>query len=277
MIFDCLPESSRCEWRLLKPFVDDFNKANKSNYTLKRCLDVVNRDKKEPEVLLESPGLPALVIERKSVVWPDDYLKQHSKFHLIGERLSFRLRGLFTDGVYQFCFNDTSLGGKTDKQLKRDANNVVGQLVANQESIKTTGWFRSQTPFPWRLHRMKPEDKDESTPENGIGVLMSRLDIYDESWESFTKVHLHALEGFKRQLAKVINESRMKFENYSDARRILLLQFFGQNELVMDEDLLEIMADTELPDEIDEFWYACHLWIDESNYQIQWKLADVKY
>jgi hypothetical protein len=73
----------KCEWLGggLDKFVRHYNQQCGTAFSLTKCLDIVNISgitPKAPEVLLTDSGTgKSMVIERKSVVWPDDYIHRH--------------------------------------------------------------------------------------------------------------------------------------------------------------------------------------------------------
>ncbi|MFP4029618.1 MAG: hypothetical protein ACLFWL_17705 [Candidatus Brocadiia bacterium] len=84
MIFHCHSRfrlQDRCEWRFIRKFVELYNEEKETAYRREVCLDVRNADRKEPEVLLEGSDGGQMVIERKSVVWPCDYIENHVHWH----------------------------------------------------------------------------------------------------------------------------------------------------------------------------------------------------
>ena len=62
MVFWCFPTTTQCEWSDLRGFVDQYNASYGTSYTRKACLDVEIRDRKAPELLLESPGETPIVM-----------------------------------------------------------------------------------------------------------------------------------------------------------------------------------------------------------------------
>jgi len=74
-MFGCLPPSGKCEGANLKEFAEQLSDSLGARYGLAKCLDVSDRTKPQPEVLLRSTGDKCVVIERKVIVWPPDYLK----------------------------------------------------------------------------------------------------------------------------------------------------------------------------------------------------------
>ena len=54
--FICLPNNSKCEWRKLKAFVDNYNNKFHADYTLSECLDVFDSTRAQPEIKLIEKG-----------------------------------------------------------------------------------------------------------------------------------------------------------------------------------------------------------------------------
>ena len=86
VIFSCLTPGGSCEWFHIRDFVNTFNAIHRTSYVRSQCLDVYGEDNqqpaqtpKRPEVLLECEGEVPIVIERKAVVWPSDFQRNHSK------------------------------------------------------------------------------------------------------------------------------------------------------------------------------------------------------
>ncbi|KXB07064.1 hypothetical protein AKJ51_02145 [candidate division MSBL1 archaeon SCGC-AAA382A20] len=193
MIFQChIPFclNSKCEWRFIKGFVDLYNREYGTEYSRKVCPDVQIRDNKQPEVILEDGTTgKEIVIERKTVVWPVNYIENHVHWH------------------------------------------------------------------------QKAEEKAR------------RGDYYEESFqEEFTLEARHkALKGFSEQLKSALESVPDKFASYKHAIRILMLQFIGNDSLVSDADIVEMIEEAEVPKEIHEIWVAYPEWINEWESEVSWR------
>ena len=116
-MFSCSPPQGKCEWAHLRGFVDQFNSNYGKSYTRSACLDVAERNEKQPELLLEALGEIPIVVEHKSVVWPPRYLSDHSKEHHLHELIRNMLGNQFKDSVYQLEVSENSLKGKTKREV----------------------------------------------------------------------------------------------------------------------------------------------------------------
>lgn len=268
-----MPWNNKCEWQELKYFVTEFNKVNGTHYTLSECLDVSNRDSKQPEVLLECTNLPPVVIERKSVVWPPDFFSDHSNFHLLGEILHSKLSAIFDDGPYQLQLNESAFRAMKKKQIINFTDNIIKNILSQETVVKTEGVIRYRTPFPWVFRRLNINEIDEDTPSKGIGVLSISSSGSLDDIEIFQQSLNEARSGFSDAFLKAAQNANQKFCEYSVARKLFLVQFHGDSQVILDEDLLKIIENTELPEQIDEVWYATHNWINEYDFDIFWKRA----
>jgi hypothetical protein len=63
----CLPNSGRCERHRTEPFVQYLNDIENVSYRHEACLDIVIRNRPQPEVLYVEPSTAQrIVIERKT-------------------------------------------------------------------------------------------------------------------------------------------------------------------------------------------------------------------
>jgi hypothetical protein len=95
-MFWCLPSEVKCEWVILQPFVSHLNIYYDTCYIYEKCLDVLERNKPAPEVLIldQNSGRRA-VIERKIIVWPRDKIKYHEGEHFFIDRFIKKAAPLF--------------------------------------------------------------------------------------------------------------------------------------------------------------------------------------
>ena len=136
MIFHCFPYELKCEWRHLSNFVTKFNDIHGKMYARSACLDVENRNGREPELLLESPGEIPIVIERKSIVWPSDYLSDHRNEHHLQECISDLLSDVFNDSLYQLTVHEEFLKGKKNREVREIAKQIACVVKDSQTEAK---------------------------------------------------------------------------------------------------------------------------------------------
>ena len=272
MIFTCFPPRGKCEWAHLIGFVREYNEMYKKAYVRAACLDVEEHSSKEPEVLLEAPGDIPIVIERKAVVWPRDYFSNHANMHDFLKLFNAVMDDRFKDPLYQLTITPDSLRGKTKKQIKDDAERLAGIVKANQMSAKSSGGISQDEPTWWRFRPLATSEKDYFTPDAGVGinVVESVWSIWssDNSQEDYEVVKA----GYSGEFERTASAAVEKFTNYADHLKLLLVQFHGEGDSVLDdEDEIDIIQSAKLPIGIDQVWLARHDWVNAYDFEVAWE------
>ena len=269
MVFWCFPSRSKYEWADLRGFVAQYNAINGTAYERVACLDVETRDRKAPELLLESPGEIPMVIERKSVVWPRDYLSDHGNEHPLYALRPDALDGVFVDAAYQLTVDGNYLKGKRKKDVIGIVEEIARLVISNSVMSKNRLGIRSEIPIPWSFHPLEPQELDSS--DSKVGVLVN-IDLPIKSDEIFGIFgeSSNAEAGYAEEFDRAAKGAAAKFEEYYNCRKILLVQFFGDDPLIMDEDIIQIIKSARLPNMINEVWLAQHDWISEDDYVVGW-------
>ena len=222
MIFSCFPPQGKCEWAHLKGFVDQYNIVFGKAYTRSACLDVDERNEKEPELLLEAPWETPIVLEHKSVVWPPKHLSDHSKEHHLFERICDLLSNIFKDSVYQLNVSAESLKGKPKREVDEFAKQIANIVLSDVVNAKSQRGIGNREPIPWRLRSLSPHERDETVPETGIGLVVS------EPLEILQSVET-AKTGYANEFERSAQVAAKKFAKYADYLKLLLVQFHGDS------------------------------------------------
>ena len=170
MVFWCFPPTIKCEWSDLRSFVDQYNATYGTSYTRKACLDVEIRDRRAPELLLESPGKIPVVIERKSVVWPSDYMSSHRNEHRLFEEVPRALADAFEDGAYKLTVRADYLKGKSRTDVRNLVDQITHEVLSDRTSARMRCGIRGSGPIPWSFRPLGSYDLDGSEPTTTIGV-----------------------------------------------------------------------------------------------------------
>ncbi len=272
MIFSCLPPQGKCEWQHLRGFVSHLNTIDGKSYTRSRCLDVENRKGEEPEVLLESPNEISVVIERKSVVWPREYLRDHGNEHCLGDIVFARLDDLFRDSAYQLAYNEVSLKGKKKREVEEIAKQITSTVLSDLTGAKSPRGIGNRKPIPWRLRPLDPRERNESTPEVGLGITVWGEIEPDYTPSEILQRQAVAKSGYAREFERAAKKAARKFVSYSDCLKLLLVQFYGSSSLlVLEEDIIDVIQSAQLPNLIDQVWVAQQDWISLDDYEIAWR------
>ena len=274
MIFSCFPPNIECEWADIRFFVDRYNNTFKKTYRRSKCLDKTGEHGKQPELLLEAPGEVPIVIERKSVVWPSDHLRGHRNEHNLHDFFLNRVRSLgdpFTDSVYQLTVSAKSLRRKSKKEVQGFAEQIADKTLLDQFTAKSPSGIFNQQPIPWRFRPLSPQEKDETVPDTGIGLIV-REDLVSFEQSEILQGTETAKAGYAKEFERLAKAAAEKFAKYSDCERLLLVQFYGDSSVWLDvEETIEIIKSAQLPEMIDQVWLAGQEWVSESDYEISWE------
>src|SRR4030095_9091487 len=126
----CLPTSGGCEREHTDRFVDHLNGTESRGFRHALCLDRACRNTPQPEALyIEPDSGDRLVIERKAVAWPVDYIIGHRKDHLVADLLGDRLGTITEDAPYAIVLEPVLRG--RDDELREFAEHIA--CVATRE------------------------------------------------------------------------------------------------------------------------------------------------
>jgi hypothetical protein len=203
------------------------------------------------------------------VVWPPDLISDHSNFHQLGDALHTKLNALFDDAPYQVCIDEAALQGMTKRQVQDLAKTIASAIQSQAPGARTTKGLRGNTPIPWIFRRLSLTEVDENTPKQGVG-LFAILPGFSGDFQTSLRT---ACLGFSQAFLKAAQNAAKKFCDYAAARKLFLVQFYGDAQVISDEDLLGVIKSANLPEEIDEVWYAVHDWVSHYDYTITWERA----
>ena len=272
MVFCCFPAGSKCEWAHLRGFVAQYNEANDKAYTRTACLDVGERQTKQPELLLEAAGETPMVIEHKSIVWPPAYFSDHDNEHLLGELVASSVGDLFKGSIYELKLFEKSLKSKKKREVEEFAEQIACILRSNEAQAKTQRGLSSKKPLPWSFHARSPMEIEEAGWKTGIVMTVSSGTWSDGLAEILDSDDREARAGFTEQFEHAAENASGKFDEYSHCLKLLLVQFHGDSSFTLDdEDVLEIVRSANLPAMIDQVWVARQGWVSEDDYELSWQ------
>ena len=280
VVFSCLTPGGSCEWRHLKDFVNSYNAVNGASYSRSKCLDVYGTDNKQPaqaskrpEVLLESDSddEAPIVIERKAVVWPSDFQCNHSKEHILPDRVIDALGEEFNDSTYQLAFHADDLKGKNKRRVNAIGSQIGRMIISNIGKAKTPRGIGSRLPIRWGFRPLAPYEMDELGQPNGFLINISLSSSWDLEPLDFRQGRETALAGFSERFEREANKAAEKYGEYADCQKLLVVQFFGEHEFVMDEDIIKIIKKSRVPNQIDQVWLTGREWVSLDDYELAWE------
>lgn len=251
----------KCEWRggALNAFVRHYNESAGSAYALTKCLDIVRisgTTRKEPEVLLtDTINGKQMVIERKSVVWPESYIHQHELGHEFASLIWNGSGVQFHDAGYKLFVRAGELRSLTSKQI-REAGEKIGEMVS--KLTKADLPFRSAQPIGWSFRGIEPGEEEDDLK----GIVVSEfgsmgLDSSDRE---------EAIEGVPAKIQEQLEAAAAKFRGYERHLRLVLLDFYSED--LWEDDIPPMMENILIPQSVDEIWRTVRDWVSPDDYEI---------
>lgn len=253
----CLPPSSKCEWRDLKHFVQHLNSAEGKGFARTNCLDLCSSSK-QPEVLCTDADGSTLVIERKSVVWPESYAAHHQGEHRLFSLVSDAISPLLgQEAPYELRIYP--LASTTRSALCQYVNEIKAVILENRDLLEGGTTLKSKSARAFCLRKQSDLEREDGEPPNGLCIITTDepIAITDSSGD----VDI----GFSECLSRLLASAPAKFKNYGESRRIVLLQPISSTlYLAMNEQASTVLSQTSVPECVNEIWlgfeYADKLW-----------------
>ncbi|MGC2299249.1 MAG: hypothetical protein WA476_10635, partial [Acidobacteriaceae bacterium] len=127
-------------------------------------------------MLLTDPNTShRMVIERKSVSWPPNYLYRHRLGHDFADGIWKQVGRQFSDGSYKLTVSDHEFDRLTKKEVEFVATEIgatIAQLSPKDLPIRGTN------PLTWSLRRAYPGE-DDDVPRKGIAI----IEYLTAAWE----------------------------------------------------------------------------------------------
>lgn len=245
-MLSCFKRGGKCEWEdgNLKSFVRQYNAARDTTYRLADCLDAPGKQQtgqKQPEVLVTGErGETPMVIERKVVVWPQSYIKHHLNQHQVYDIITERLLRRFHDDLYCLVINDESLRDKSTKLVQAAAHEIVDRIIGNEDS-ESLCRISGSSPFPWSFGRVPDHLREDDAPERGVGIVSANSQTFGDAQEAIRRRDVAYLRT-EAMLEKHLLAASPKFTHYHGHSHVVVLEFYGDGELLDETDIERMVA-----------------------------------
>ncbi len=269
-MFWCLPDNSKCEWRKLEPFVNQYNILYKVDYKLSECLDAFNNKEPQPEIKLKATGEKDIVVEHKIITWPPNYIELHNAQHLFMDFFIEAIRSEFPDDIYVLDVNSLDII-PNKRTLQNWADKIAKIIVNNKIIIKINGGIHSSEPIKWAFKRLPTNERDEDVPQKGIGVRING-DLEPFDIDNFQSESIKIREDVKNTLISHLGKSSIKFKGYKNCVRIFITEVHGEHLLLSYELIEELLPLINIPSNIDQVWVGFPEWISENDFITSYKL-----
>jgi hypothetical protein len=251
----------KCEWigGGLDAFVRHYNENCGTAFSLTACLDIVKisgQTPKAPEVLLtDTTTGKQMVIERKSVVWPPNYIHRHRLGHEFADAIWKKTRGRFHDAAYVLTVNTGEFEQLSRKAIQ-DAAESIGEIIAGIDAGNLP--VRRNAPIQWSCRLAYPGEEEED--RKGLTITQQQWMSFDDPDDS------EAQSGTTTEIEVQLDAAAKKFEDYSGCQMLVLLDFYGED--IFEDDIPPLLKMIEIPPVIDEVWRTICDWISPDDYGI---------
>lgn len=238
--------------------MEHLNRVEGTEYVHQACLDRLIRDRPQPEALYEDPRTgAALVVERKSVVWPRDYAERHARDHLVVDRLWSELPRRVADGHYVLHLEYLFKGVSADvSEYVEEVTQGVKQGLKRVECGATIGSSREGR--SWSFREQHPSEHGDWGRAEGVVVL---FDLRGQRLAGRTAIDPSA--HVQPELVRTLASAGAKMRDYTTASRVLLLHGHGDLEHMPADWWNDNLAMAGVPDEIDQVWTGEYEYFDD--------------
>jgi hypothetical protein len=244
-----------CERKALEPFVAYLNMVEGTTYTHRQCLH--SADQKQPEELfVDAVSEAALVIERKSIAWPDDYEHGHAKDHAVADKIFAELRDIQFRKAYTLRLPYLVQGSKREAlQFALGVAESIRQHIGGIGGDRRIG--SNEPGSSWCFYEALAWELPEDAPNQGIVIL------WDGEIDDFFISPAQLPEEIVVRLTRIFDACVAKFQNWSHARRILVLDQMGALRYNGSDWWQRVFSQHKPPQEINEIWLGIFDWLDD--------------
>lgn len=245
----CLPSASKCEWADLQYFVKHYNEQYSTCFDLSDCLDL-QHESAQPEVMCKDANSnQIMVIERKSIIWPLDYVERHKAEHIFWKSILANLKQDTRDAPYLLHIDETP-PTVNHRELKKIAGDLAQRIKLSIHSLDAGSGIQFTGIVNGLFSKEHPDSRDWDEPETGLKIES------DEPVVEGLKNPTCTPNEFSDTIAKHFKSCVKKFSTYTSAKRILLFDCVS-NQIYSDCDQSwwrEFLDIHPAPDAIDEIW-----------------------
>jgi hypothetical protein len=250
----CIPVSGGCERWATDALAETINDLEGTHYEFRACLDHDDRTRSQPECLYTNvDDGRSLVVERKSISWPESYAYGHSKDHDLADAISAHLAGVVFRDVYHLKMPGLSGGSK--QEVRALAGLVAEEIRLRHVTLRYGEVRRIECGGRTFEFGIRPVDeREDGDPASGLVFVWPIQAVFSDRDNLQEKV--------RRQIEKVFAACIRKFADYSDARRVLMLDPHGEIQYFDAKWWNELFKNRQPPPAINEIWIGHHGWND---------------
>lgn len=201
----------------------------------------------------------AILVERKTLSWPLDYIVQHESWHRFCEDVGLQLRPVLGTQPSMLSIQEPALIGRASREAL--ARELVGAIT--ESDIPRDGtWVTGQSPFPWALRFQSPMEREDFEPQEGLAI--KTIAVPDHSIDDPRS----APADLREAVSKLLASAAIKFSSAGEDGAILLIQLLPASlgMQLTESWWAETLSGSTVPTEVDEVWIA-------ENYDNDWEFT----
>ncbi len=200
-----------------------------------------------------------LVIERKSISSPVDFVHRHSNDHFVSELFEAKLKDLPFDDLYEIGLPMLISG--TQPQLRAFVLAAV-QSIRSHWPIAEGMVLKSRPGKRWWSYKRVPEwNRLDGAPSKGLQFTWSEPPTSQPDCIDAANPPQHIAFA----LQNIYSSCVKKFATYPNARRILVLDPYGELRYQNADWWRDLFSVLPPPTEIEEIWSGMFDWITEKS------------
>src|SRR5258708_5301352 len=169
-----------------------------------------------------------MVIERKSVVWPPSYILRHNNEHDFAKAISEVTRPRYHDACYELKVSGRQVESLDKVAIRAIAKGIGIELLNLKPSDLPV---HSSIPINWSFRRADAQQHGE---HRGIVVLCQDSIELEKFLDDSAKTETASA------MQKELSAASLKFNGYSDMRKVVLLDFYVTD--LYEDDIPALLA-----------------------------------
>ena len=210
---------------------------------------------------MDSNSGQRMVVERKSIIWPANYVEKHKAEHIFWNAIIDNLKPE-TDGA-PFSLRVEMPLTVNYAALRKIAKVLADSIKGDIHSLADGRGFHFAAPVNGSIFKELQNDRDGDEPEVGLKIES------DESIVEELKIATHTPQEFSVKIVGYFRSCENKFTDYASAKRILLFNYVsGQLFSDCDKNWWQEFLCIHKPSEaIDEIWSSHNYYEDDWGFE----------
>ena len=196
-----------------------------------------------------------MVVERKIIPLPLDYVREHQLWHQFNDRLMNQIIDNFSDNLYEFRIQDIHLPKKKKNAIKL-ADEIAAIILEYESKIKEengefSGGIYCDDLISWKFETISTIDKENYLQDSGIisKLGLSRIHYTDNDKENELLI-------LTEYISQLVNKAILKFKKYNNCFRVLIIEPYSCHLKYPVDIIFDAVDSLEVNNCLDQIWIA---------------------